>query len=274
MVLRVSPVLLALAALLACGGMARAQSGASPSPATASPATASPATPAPARTPPNCQAPDHYLMPKVPLRHAAQALKTDKQLRVLVFSSVRTPSIPESVEAKRYPASLTQALVARYPGRSVSVTTHTEPRAPIGESLKALKTTLAGRTFDVVVWQLGATDVLRGTDLAVFGAQLVSGIGAIRARNADAVLMTMQYSPRTDFMFDAGPYMQYLRWVAKTEGSALFNRYDVMRYWVEDGSFDLSELQPGASIFEDVHRCVGQLLARFIANGIAAPESQ
>ncbi len=268
MILRVSAVLLAFAALLAGSGMARAQSAASPA------AAAPPAVAAPARTPPNCQAPDHYLMPKVPLRHAAQALKTDKQLRVLVFSSVRSSAIPENIEAKRYPASLTQALVARYPGRTVSVTTHTEPQAPIGESLKALKATLADKTFDVVVWQLGSTDVLRGTDMALFGAKLVSGIGAIQARNADAVLMTMQYSPRTDFMFDAGPYMQYLRWAAKTEGSALFNRYDVMRYWVEDGSFDLSELQPGASIFEDVHRCVGQLLARFIANGIAAPESQ
>ena len=264
MILRVSPVVLALAALLCGSGMAHAQTAAQPS------GTA----PAPARTPPNCEAPERYLTPKIPLRNAAQALRTDKQLRVLVFSSVRSPAIPESVEAKRYPASLTQALVARYPGRTVSVTTRTEPQAPIAESLKALKATLADKSFDLVVWQLGSTDVLRGTDMAVFGAKLASGIGAIHARKADAVLMTMQYSPRTDFMFDAGPYMQYLRWVAKTESSALFNRYDVMRYWVEDGSFDLSELQPGASIFEDVHRCVGQLLARFIANGIAAPESQ
>lgn len=261
MILRISPIVMAMATLLALGGSARAQS-------------AAPAAPPATRAQPNCQAPERYLTPKAPLRRAAEALRATKQLRVLVFSSVRSPAISESVETKRYPASLNQALVARYPGRTISVTTHNEPQAPIGESLKALKATLGDKSFDLVIWQLGSTDVLRGTDMALFGAKLTSGIGEIRARNADAVIMTMQYSPRTDFMFDAGPYIQYLRWVAKTEGSALFNRYDVMRYWVEDGSFDLSELQPGASIFEDVHRCVGQLLARFIANGIAAPESQ
>ncbi len=262
MIRRISPVLYGLLAMLALGGAAHGQS-------VAPPIAAAPAAPTAA-----CPAPEQYLTPKVPLRRAADALRTTAHLRVLVFSSVRNPAIPESVEAKRYPASLLQALTARYPAGTVTVTSHIEPQQAIGESLKALKAVLAVTPYDVVVWQLGSTDVLRGTDMGVFGAKLSSGITEIHARRADAVLMTMQYSPRTDFMFDAAPYMQYLRWVAKSEGAAMFNRYDVMRYWVEDGRFDLSELQPGASVFEDVHRCVGQLLARFIANGIAAPESQ
>ncbi|WP_210163773.1 hypothetical protein [Azorhizobium doebereinerae] len=233
-----------------------------------------PPVPAPGKSIADCTAPDRYLAPKIPLRRSAEALRAAHRLRVLVFSSVRMPAVTESVEAKRYPATLAQALTARFPGIEVSLTNKIEARAGIAESLQGLREELAAKPYDLVIWQLGSTDVLRGTDMHLFEMKLAGGIGEIRSRHADAIVMSMQYSPRTDFMFDAGPYLQYLRWTAKMEGAALFNRYDIMRYWVEDGLFDLSELQPGASIFEDVHRCVGQLLMRFIANGIAAPETQ
>ncbi len=225
-----------------------------------------------------CPAPDRYLTPKVPLRRAAEAVRKGKRLRVLVFAAVRMPAITETVEAKRYPASLAAALSQRLPGVDVTVTTRMEPRAGAGESLPllnaALSAPVAPSGYDLVIWQLGSTDVLKGTDMSAFGTKLSSGVQAIHARQADAIVITMQYSPRTDFMFDAGPYLQALRWTVKSDGAALFNRYDIMRYWAEEGTFDLSDLQPGASMFEDVHRCVGDLLARFITNGMAAPETQ
>ncbi|MGU3494554.1 hypothetical protein ACLBXM_10975 [Xanthobacteraceae bacterium A53D] len=235
------------------------------------------AQPAPSANPASsvaCSAPDRYLTPKLGLRRAADALRTDKRLRVLVFSSIRMPAVSAQVEAKRYPVTLTKTLKGLFPEADVSVNNVIETRAGISDSLKGLTGALAAQPYDLVIWQLGSTDVLRGTDMDLFGEKLAAGIGEVRARQADAIVMSMQYSPRTDFVFDAGPYAQYLRWMVKAEGGALFNRYDIMRYWVEDGVFDLSELKPGASIFEDVHRCVGNLLARFIANGIAAPETQ
>ncbi|GGF76879.1 hypothetical protein GCM10007301_40970 [Azorhizobium oxalatiphilum] len=278
MIRRVRPLLFALATACLMPGIAGAQS-ASPavSPSAGPGSTAPGAVPAPPvqrRSAPDCTAPDRYLNPKNPLRRSAEAVRNSKRLRVLVFSSVRTPAISDAVETKRYPAALTPALKGRYPGVDVTVANQIEQRAGISESLKGLRGALAAKPYDLVIWQLGSTDVLSGTDMNLFEDKLSRGIAEIRARQADPIIMSMQYSPRTDFMFDPAPYVQYMRWTVKTEGAGLFNRYDIMRYWVEDGIFDLSELQPGASIFEDVHHCVGELLARYIANGIAAPETQ
>jgi hypothetical protein len=76
----------------------------------------------------------------------------------------------------------------------------------------------------------------------------------------------MQYSPRTDSLLDATRYVAGVRRVAESVGVPVFSRYGIMRYWNDSGAFDLAALRSDG-LFENVHGCLGRLLAAFIVRG-------
>ena len=56
---------------------------------------------------------------------------------------------------------------------------------------------------------------------------------------ADVVLMNLQYSPRTETMISAPPYLDNMRVVAQQHDVPLFDRFAIMRHWNDAGDFDL-----------------------------------
>ena len=56
---------------------------------------------------------------------------------------------------------------------------------------------------------------MRGVEPDDFRTSLDQGIDAITAANADAMMMNMQYSPRTETMLNVSTYADVMRWVAE-----------------------------------------------------------
>jgi hypothetical protein len=71
----------------------------------------------------------------------------------------------------------------------------------------------------------------------------------------------MQYSPRTESLLNVSAYADVMHWVAQAHGTPLFDRLAIMRYWNEEGTFDLYAATKNSDMARRVHECIGRALA-------------
>jgi hypothetical protein len=116
----------------------------------------------------------------------------------------------------------------------------------------------------LVIWQTGTVDAIRSTDPDEFRGAIDDGVAALQNAGADVILMNLQYSPRTETMMSAPPYLDNLRAVAQERDVPLFDRFAIMRQWNDSGDFDLFSPSHGLDMAKRVHDCVGQALTKFV----------
>jgi len=78
------------------------------------------------------------------------------------------------------------------------------------------------------------------------------------------VLMNLQYSPRTETMISASPYLDNMRVVAQQYNVPLFDRFAIMHRWQDQGDFDLFSTSHGIDLAKRVHDCLGRALSQFV----------
>jgi hypothetical protein len=113
----------------------------------------------------------------------------------------------------------------------------------------------------LVVWQTGTADAIRGVDPDDFRLALDDGIDTLQAAGVDTVFMNMQYSPRTEAMLAVTAYADAMRMIALQREAVLFDRFGIMKRWNEAGIFDLYAATRKTDVAEQVHDCLGRLLA-------------
>src|SRR5260370_42560426 len=96
-----------------------------------------------------------------------------------------------------------------------------------------------GKKPTLVIWQTGTVDAMRSIDPDDFRGAVDEGVAALQNAGADVVLINLQYSPRTETMISATPYLDNMRVVAQQHDVPLFDRFAIMRHWNESGDFDL-----------------------------------
>jgi hypothetical protein len=119
----------------------------------------------------------------------------------------------------------------------------------------------------LVIWEAGTVDAARGLDVESFGQALDEGLDALRAAGIDIIVMDMQYGPSTASIIDFGPYIDALRAVAERASVPVFDRYEVMHDWSDNGVFAYDETAPAARMA--TVRKVYDCLAAGLADGIA-----
>ena len=97
-----------------------------------------------------------------------------------------------------------------------------------------------------------------------FRAGVEEGVAALQKAGADVVLINLQYSPRTETMISAPPYLDNMRVVAQQHDVPLFDRFAIMRHWSDAGDFDLSTTSHGPDLAKRVHDCLGRALSKFV----------
>jgi len=88
------------------------------------------------------------------------------------------------------------------------------------------------------------------------------------------VLMNLQYSPRTETMISASPYLDNMRVVAQEYDVPLFDRFTIMRHWNEAGDFDLFSTSQGIDLAKRVHDCLGRALSKFVIDAARVAPAQ
>jgi hypothetical protein len=215
-----------------------------------------------------CNVPDILVQPLALLPRVAVAVKTDRKLDIVVLSA--SPSQAGLGNGPRsYPYFLDAALRAKLQNVAVRVVIKTAPRRTAFEVVPTLPQILTEAKPTLVIWQSGTVEAYRGIDADAFGRKLELGVTTLLDGGADAMLVNMQYSPRTDALVDAASYTETMRHVSELKDVPFFNRYAVMRAWSEGGAFDLAALHIGREEYEQIHRCLGELMAEFILRAAA-----
>ncbi len=213
-----------------------------------------------------CAVPTELIETSATLPNAALAIKRGR-LDVMVVSGAPAQTAAGGTLHK-YPFFLEQALRERLRDVEVRVFSRAEPRRTVMEIMTALPRLIDEMKPHLVVWQSGTIEALRGIDPDGYGRKLDAGVSLVQNHGADVLLVNPQFSPRTDFMIDSTSYTEHMRWVAQTRDVPFFNRFEVMRHWSESGAFDLAAVRDNGT-FEQVHRCIGQLLGEVIVHAAA-----
>jgi len=218
--------------------------------------------PARAIEPNVCEVPGYLLFGESELKRVAAAVKERRRLEIAVIGTASSILPGSGVTA--YPARLEAALRARLPGVTVNVTSLAKPRQSAGEMVQNIKKLLSDLKPDLIIWQSGTVDAMRGIELDKFGAALDQGIEGIKAAGADVILMNMQYSPRTESMIAVDLYLDSMRAAAREHEVPLFDRFSIMRNWSDNGAFDLYTATTNPAMAEKVHDCIGRTLASLV----------
>jgi hypothetical protein len=220
---------------------------------------------APARAedaPPSCEVPPYLLTSESALPRVAEAVKSGHSLDILVVGS-RSSTINTS-DGSAYPGRLQAMLREKLPSVAVNVSIELQVKKTAEEVAGGFVKLVEGRKPTLVIWQTGTVDAMRSIDPDDFRSAVDEGVAALQNAGADVVLMNLQYSPRTETMISASPYLDNMRVVAQQHDVPLFDRFAIMHHWNDQGDFDLFSASHSLDLAKRVHDCLGRALSQFV----------
>ncbi len=210
-----------------------------------------------------CAAAGPLAVTDIPLPNVERALGA-KHFDILVVGAGSSALPGPNGVANAYPARLQHALIGALPGIAVKVTTDVQAKRTAADMVKTLPAALKAAKPALMIWQTGTVDAMQAVDPDQFSAALDHGIKLAHAAGADVVLVNSQYSPRTELMIALTTYDDDMRWVAVQQQVPLFDRFSIMKLWSDLGTFDLYSTTKKLDIAEQVHDCIGRLLADLV----------
>ncbi|MGY2050054.1 SGNH/GDSL hydrolase family protein [Methylobacterium sp. JK268] len=171
------------------------------------------------------------------LPHLARRIAVGAPIRIVAFGSSSTEGVGASSPAAAYPARLAVALNRALPDRSGEVTVLN--RGIGGEHsddmLARLDRDVLAAKPDLVIWQTGSNDPLRGVSLDHFREATRTGLTRMRAAGIDVVLMEPQWCPKLDATPGADRFRDALRAIGAELGIPVIRRSEMMRDWIAEG---------------------------------------
>ena len=210
----------------------------------------------------NCDVPAYLLSSESTLPKVEAAIKSGRPLDILVVGS-RSSTI-NTPDGSAYPGRLQALLREKLPAVPVNVTVELQIKKTAEEVAAGLVKLVEVKRPTLVIWQTGTYDAIRSIDPDDFRGAVDEGVAALQTAGTDVVLMNLQYSPRTETMISAPPYLDNMRVVAQQHSVPLFDRFAMMRYWNEQGDFDLFSASHGIDLAKRVHDCIGRALSTFV----------
>jgi len=211
---------------------------------------------------PVCDVPAYLLTTESTLPKVADAVKSGHSLDILVVGS-RSSTITSS-ESGAYPARLQAMLKEKLPSVVVNVALDLHSKKTAEEVAAGFVKLMEDKKPTLVIWQTGTVDAMRSIDPDDFRAAVGDGVAALQKAGADVVLMNLQYSPRTESMISAPPYLDNMRVAAQQHDVPLFDRFAIMRQWNDSGDFDFFSASHGPELAKRVHDCLGRALSTFV----------
>ncbi len=174
---------------------------------------------------------------------AAGDLAASHVLRITAFGSSSTEGIGASSRAMTYPSRLQADLMAALPaGERVVVTNRGIGGEDAEDMMRRLPGVLAEHP-DLVIWQTGTNDLLRGVPLARFVALTRAGIAEIRAAGVDVMLMEPQCCPVFAKRAGALAYRDAVRTIGAEFAVPVVRRYDLMESWMAKDKLTPAQLE-------------------------------
>lgn len=213
-----------------------------------------------------CAVPPSFIASDNALARAMKEISENHRLDISVVGTGSSTLPGPDGASFAYPARLQAALRQLLPGNEIKVVAHVQSRQTTADMAGRLKEILAGDKPALVIWQAGTFDAVSGIEPDEFSVSLEAGVDTIVNAGADVDLLNMQYSPRTESLLNVSAYADVMQWVAQEHDALLFDRLAIMRYWNDQGTFDLYAATKKSDMARRVHNCIGRALAFQIIN--------
>ncbi|WP_207536764.1 SGNH/GDSL hydrolase family protein [Sabulicella rubraurantiaca] len=171
-------------------------------------------------------APAGVQLPAIPA--LASALERGS-LTIVAFGSSSTEGAGASSAGLAYPALLEERLRLAWPGVALRVVNAGRSGETSAEMLARMERDVLAERPDLVIWQAGGNEALRGREPAEFAAVMRQGLDRLQAAGIPVVLMDNQTSPR---LAARGPAFDA---ELGRLGAPVFRRSAAMRAWAERG---------------------------------------
>jgi acyl-CoA thioesterase I len=203
------------------------------------------------------------------LPHLRAALVHGQEGIIVAMGSSSTAGAMASEAARTYPAELQAYLSAMLPSRHIAVINRgIGGQDAVRESARLKADAIAVRP-QLVIWQVGANAVLRGTDPRVFRELVTAGVRELQAADIDVVLMDNQRAPRLLASREDGVLNQTLAEIARETGAGLFSRDRLMESWEDAGDPPIEFVSADGLHQNDFgYRCVARALGSEIAAAV------
>ena len=124
---------------------------------------------------------------------------------------------------------------------------------------------------DLVLWQVGSNSVLR--DHPTPGEVIRQGVERLKASGTEVILINPQYAPKILAKPDVDHAVDVITATARDAEVGLFNRFAVMRHWVEGEKISFEQfLSPDGLHMNDwSYACIAKLLATAMLDGTKLP---
>ncbi len=210
--------------------------------------------------PARCEAPRELIEDEPRLPALAQLLKAKRPVTIIVIGGASTAGVaPDNA----YPRFLEAALRRRHPKVAITVIN----RGVAGQTTEQMAARFAKDVYphqpDLVIWETGTVDAVRGEDVNTFADALTNGIAALQQHKSELMLMDMQYNPSTVSVINFEPYLDALHQTAALQDVYMFQRFDTMKYWADAGVFDFINVprEKRMPLAREVYECLGERLA-------------
>jgi len=205
-----------------------------------------------------------------PLPAFKRRLQQSSQIAILVLGSSssmtgRPPGNPQS-----YVQDLDLALQTAFPGKTFVMKNLSRRMQSAAEMAQRLRSEVIPARPDLVIWQTGTVEAARHVDTNSFTDALIQGLEALRMSGIDVILVGPQIHNRLATMIDVEPYNDVLGQIADRESASFLSRFDIMRYWEENGTFAFGSQDKAAQMREAgaQSQCITQILVEQIRRAV------
>jgi acyl-CoA thioesterase I len=180
---------------------------------------------------PSCSLPDKLLVLNGGLDQTIDRLQKGPALRILAIGSSSTAGAGASTPQHTYPALLENELEERFPERIVKVDNLGINGEVASSTIARMRTEVAARDPDLVIWQLGTNDALTGVKSEIFRNQVLETLAWLQQRDVDVILMNPQLFPKIEKNQTYADFVDSLAALALEHDVPVLNRFAAMQYW-------------------------------------------
>ncbi len=180
-----------------------------------------------------CVTPPEMTEAGATLPHIAERLKAHQPATIVAIGGASTIGQAAGSPDLSYPHQLEQDLAKDFPKSQITVSNKGLPKQSAKQMFERFATDVFPENPQLVIWEVGINDAVRGTDIDDFAATLQDGLDLLKNRAIDPIFVDMQFSRSSTSLINFEAYLKALHRVGDLADVYVFPRFDMMRYWSE-----------------------------------------
>lgn len=218
-----------------------------------------------------CKVPPELVKFQAPLPKLLAAVGSDSPIRIVALGSSSTWGAGASSRTHTYPARLEKELQAAWPKRDVRVINAGVSGQLARHMLARIDKDVLPHKPQLVLWQTGVNDAIRGVPMENYRTQLRTGIERFRAMDADVVFIDQQFYPGFAKLKNGPLYMAAMRDIAGELRVPVMQRFAIMKHLIASAQFTTATLLSADQFHlnDQAYDCMGRLLAQSLRSAAA-----